>query len=106
MTTMTTPTTSPAVPLPTCPAWCTSAEEAHPWEQNRDGSWSRYHRRQVGSFTISGTQRATTSGSRTVMHPTLADWVFVDTAARAAELSEDLHLVAQLLYEIESRADR
>ncbi len=41
-------------------------------------------------------------GSRMEMHPTRADFVLIDGASRASELSEDLHQVSAILRQIES----
>ncbi len=102
MSTMTIPETNAITALPACPWWCTTSPEAHPWEPDSEGRFARVHRRQVGGFTMSATEWAAPGDSRMVMHPTLADCVLLDTAARAAELSEDLHMVAAILRQIES----
>jgi hypothetical protein len=103
MTTITTPRITATTWLPTCPWWCTAGPETHAWQLDRDGAWTRTHRRQVGGFTMSATERVTNDGeSRLELHPTQADFVLVDDASRASELSEDLHQVAAILRQIES----
>ena len=100
MSTMTIPEATTT--LPACPWWCTCPPAGHSWDHEPDGSWTRVHRRQVGGFTMSATEWAAPGVSRILMHPTLADCVLLDTAARADELSEDLHQVAAILRQIES----
>ncbi len=40
--------------------------------------------------------------SRVEMHPTQADFVLIDGAGQASELSENLHQVAAILRQVES----
>jgi hypothetical protein len=103
MSTSTLPATTTTTGLPACPWWCTSTPASHSWEQERDGSWTRLHRRQVGGFTMSASESVTPRGeSQLMMHPTLCDVVLVDSAAQAVGLSEDLHQVAAILRRIEA----
>ena len=52
---------------------------------------------------MSATERLDRDGtSRIDMHPTHADFVLLDGAGRASELSENLHQVAAILRQIES----
>jgi len=103
MTTITTPRMTATTGLPICPWWCTAAPGTHAWQLDRDGAWTRTHHRQVGGFTMSATERVTNDGaSRLETHPTHADFVLVDGASRASDLSEDLHQVAAILRQIES----
>jgi len=103
MSTITTPRMSMTTGLPTCPWWCTARPETHAWQLDRQGAWTRTHARQVGGFTMSATERVTSDGtSRLEMHPTQADFVLLDGAGRASELSENLHQVAAILRQIES----
>ncbi|MGV8908521.1 MAG: hypothetical protein ACOH1Y_06020 [Propionicimonas sp.] len=105
MTTITTPRMSATTVLPTCPWWCTAGPETHAWQLDREGARTRTHRRQVGGFTMSGTERVTGDGaSHLKMHPTHADFVLLDGAGQASELSEDLHQVAAILRRIEAIA--
>ena len=105
MSTITTPRLTATTGLPTCPWWCTTNPDTHAWQLDRHGSWTRTHRRQVGGFTMSATERVAGDGeSRMEMHPTHADFILLDTAGRAAELSEDLHQVAAILRSIEAIA--
>ena len=104
MSTITTPRTTSTIGLPTCPWWCTAAPEGHAWHlDRRGGTWARVHQRQVGGFTMSATEWvAHGEGSRMEMHPTRVDFVLIDGAGRASELSEDLHQVSAILRQIES----
>ena len=103
VSTITTPRTNATTALPVCPWWCTARAEDHVWQSDRTGEWSRIHTRQVGGFTMSATERVDRDGeSRIDMHPTHADFVLLDGAGRASELSENLHQVAAILRQIES----
>jgi hypothetical protein len=104
MSTITTPRITETTGLPTCPWWCTAGPDGHAWQLDRPGAtWARMHRRKVGGFTMSATEWVThDGGSRMEMHPTQADFVLIDDAGRASELSEDLHQVAAILRQIES----
>ena len=103
MSTITTPKTSATTGLPDCPWWCTAGPDGHAWQLDRQGIWTRTHRRQVGGFTMSGTEHVTDDGeSHLAMHPTHADFVLLDGHSRASELSENLHQVAAILRGIES----
>ena len=85
MSTITTPRISMPTGLPTCPWWCTARPEAHAWQLDRQGAWTRTHAGQVGGFTMSATELASraTASSRIEMHPTQADFVLLDGARRA-----------------------
>lgn len=103
MTTITTPRRTTTTGLPKCPWWCTARPETHAWQLDRQGAWTRTHRRHVGGFTMSATERVDGDGeSRLEMHPTHIDVSLVDGPGRASELSEDLHQVAAILRQIES----
>ena len=103
MSTITTPRRNATTALPVCPWWCTARPEDHAWQSDRTGDRSRIHTRQVGGFTMSATERLDRDGtSRIDMHPTHADFVLLDGAGRASELSENLHQVAAILRQIES----
>jgi hypothetical protein len=57
----------------------------------------------VGGFTMSATEWVAHDGSsRVEMHPTHADFVLIDGAGQASELSENLHQVAAILRQIGS----
>ena len=103
MSTITTPRPVTTA-LPMCPWWCTAGSDGHAWQlDRRTGTWARTHRRQVGGFTMSATECVDRDGeSRIDMHPTHADFVLLDGAGRASELSENLHQVAAILRQIES----
>jgi hypothetical protein len=52
---------------------------------------------------MSATERVDRDGRSFIdMHPTHADFVLLDGAGRASELSENLHQVAAILRQIES----
>lgn len=104
MSMITIPRTTSSTGLPTCPWWCTAGPDGHAWQLDRvGGTWARLHHRQVGGFTMSATEWIAHDGdSRVEMHPTRADFVLVDGAGSASELSEDLHLVAAILRRIEA----
>jgi hypothetical protein len=103
MSTITTPRTVTTT-LPTCPWWCTAGSGGHAWQlDRRTGTWARTHRRKVGGFTMSATEWVSHDGSsRVEMHPTQADFVLIDGAGHASELSENLHQVAAILRQVES----
>ena len=103
MSTITTPRRTTTTGLPMCPWWCTTTPEDHAWQLDRQGAWTRTHHRKVGGFTMSATERVTRDGvAHLETHPTHADFILIDGASHASELSEDLHQVAAILRQIES----
>ncbi len=104
MSTITTPRVKASIDLPFCPWWCTADSARHAWQLDRvGGTWTRTHSRTVGGFTMSATEWVSHDGtSRMQMHPTQADFVQIDGAGRASDLSEDLHQVMAILRRIES----
>lgn len=104
MSTITAPhPASTSTTLPACPWWCTAGPAEHDWQLDHRGTRTGTHSRQVGGFTMSATEWVTADGgSRLDLHPTRVDFLRLDSARRASELSEDLHMVAAILSQIEA----
>lgn len=98
MTTIATPIQSLPDAQTACPWWCTAAPEDHRAELLASGRWSRLHGRRVGGFTMYATESGSPGEQPVIeVHPTVATFDMISTAADATELSESLHQVAAIL---------